>query len=150
MTDTNTEEHTLRPDFHLVVEPHNLEHWNLPEHMDKIESIETVWLFDRNVHVHCCELTPSYEMWPVETRVNLKVTFADEEELRDDIEDIVRSNSDDEIIYRYVSTVEQWLKNPQTRHKRLGDTGKGVSYEEESYDEQRDSTIEHCRCNTQI
>ena len=62
---TDIETHTMRPDFHLVVEPHNLEYWNLPEHIDKIESIETVWLFDRNVHVHCCELTPSFEMWPV-------------------------------------------------------------------------------------
>jgi hypothetical protein len=145
-----TEEHTLRPDFHLVVEPHNLEYWNIPEYRDKIASIETVWLFDRNVHVHCAELTPSYEMWPVETRVNLKVAFADEEELRNDIEDIVHSNSDYDIGYQHVHDVEAWLKNPQMRHKRLGDIGDGVSYEEESYEEQRDAAIERCRCNTQI
>ena len=65
MTDTEETQHTLRPDFYLIVLPHNLKHWNLPEDIDKSESIETVWMFDRNVHIHCCELTPSYKMWPV-------------------------------------------------------------------------------------
>ena len=40
---TDIETHTMRPEFHLVVLPYNLDRgWNIPEYRDKIESIETV------------------------------------------------------------------------------------------------------------
>ena len=39
----------IPPDIHVVALRHNLGDWNIPEHIDKIESIETVWFFDKAV-----------------------------------------------------------------------------------------------------
>ena len=48
--------------------------WNLDllPHAEHIDKILTVLQFDRNRHVHCCEITPSYECWPVEYKVRFK------------------------------------------------------------------------------
>jgi hypothetical protein len=145
MTDT---EHTLPTNFHLIVIPHNLDHWNIPEVIDKIENIETVYLFDKRVHVHCCELTPSYELWPVETRINLKAEHTDNEKLREETDEIARRWADDEIRYVHVHTVDGWMetKSHQWEDLGIGDT----PYDFTPYDEQRDATIEHCRCNQAI
>ncbi len=148
-----TAEHTLRPDFHLVVIAQNLERdWNLPEYIDKIERIESVFLFDKNVHVHCCELTPSYELWPVETRVIFKPDFDQDanEELRDEIEEVVRRADEPEVEYHHVGPHDRWMAARPAQVKHLGDTGDGVSYDETSYDDQRREAIEHCQGNHQI
>ncbi len=137
--------HTLRPDFHLVVIPHNLEHWNIPEYLPYIERIETVWFFDKNVHVYCCEVTPSYELWPLETRVIFKDSFDHDvdEELRDKIESDVSYWSCDEVEYHHVRALDHMLSKPGTQQYSIGDHNKGCSYEDSSYEEQRVEALEY-------
>jgi hypothetical protein len=157
------EEHTLRPNFYLVAIRHNMEHWNIPANLlQYIERIETVWLFDRNVHVHCCEITPSYELWPIETRAiftdHLERCLVDgpEEELvtiekiRDEIDEFVRTGEDYEVSYRHVAPMDRFLLAWDTEQFHIGDTFEAVSYEEMPYEEHRDSTIEHYQCNSYL
>lgn len=144
-------EHTLRPDFHLIVIPHDLDHWELPDR-SQIERIETVWLFDKNSHTHCCELTPSYELWPVATRIIPKFECADDETLRERLGNLAADNSDDEVAYYHVRTVDRWLAGGKAT-KALGDFNGiwGVeAYEDVSYSEQRDNVLEYCRGNEQL
>ena len=147
------QEHTLRPDFHLVVTPHDMSWWQLPpEHSAVIDWIETVWLFDKNVHVHCCEITPSYELWPLETRVRFKDSFDQDanESLRDRFEEDVRGWSADEVEYRHVSDLDWFLAKEGTQQFAIGDLFEGVSYETCPYDEHRDAALEYYRCNSAI
>lgn len=144
----NTTEHTLPTNFHLIVIPDNLEHWNIPEVIDKIERIETVYLFDKRVHVHCCEITPSYELWPIETRAILKDEFAEDEALRDEVFELTTRWGDTDIKYVHVHTVDSRMAEEKWEFKDLGIGD--VSYDDVSYDDQRDSTIEHCQSNCQI
>ncbi len=146
-----TEEHTLRPDFHLIAVPHNTEHWNLPELLPKIARIETVYLFDKNVHVHCCEITPSYELWPVATRAILKPEFADDDVLREEVDAVMQENQYRDVNYRHVRAVDPLLV--EGVFVTLGDFNgsfKPEPYEDTSYEKHRDNTIEYCQANHQL
>lgn len=158
-----TEPHTLRPDFHLVVIRHNMEHWNIPANLRQhIERIETVWLFDRNVHVHCCEITPSYELWPIETRAiftdHIERCLVDgpEEELatidkiRDEIDELVRTGEDYEVSYRHVAAMDRFLKAWDTEQHEIGDYLCGLPYEDTPYEKQREQALEYYRCNSTV
>ncbi len=148
-------EHTLRPDFYVIELLHNLDHWNLPEFADKIESSGTVYLFDKNVNVHCCEITPSYELHPVETRALLKPEFRDNDKLRGAVDEEVRFIEDHDVTYMHVRAVESLLAKG-TLFKQLGDTGKDpktqipIPYSEVPYEEQFAKTLEYCQGNSQI
>ena len=44
------------------------------EGRDRVKSVGMVYVFDRNRHVYACEMTPSYELWPVQHTI----VFTDE------------------------------------------------------------------------
>lgn len=64
-----------------------LSHYNLTDLQKKhLSAIIDVYIFDRNLNVHCAELTPSYEMHRLYTATHL----TDDEELSDEVKDDLR------------------------------------------------------------
>lgn len=148
-------DHALRPDFWLVVQRHPDHWWNIPEIRPLIDRIETVFLFDRNLHVHCCEFTPSYELWPVETRAILKPEFADNDALVDKVDNVIMGNASREIEYHHVHPLDRRIEDKSWPSRQMGDMGcpkdgRPPSYEEVPYDDVRDSSIEYLQGNSCI
>ncbi len=89
-------------------------HWNLPEKLSKhIKTINTVYVFNRNEHTHCCELTPSYWMSCVDYDIIWHPEFYETpncERLRDYafnlLNNVARFESD---CYMHVRSVEALL-----------------------------------------
>ncbi len=146
-----TTEGLLRPDYCLYLMDET-QHWQLqPELMAKIERIVTIYLFDRKRHVHCCELTPSYELWPVETRAELKPEFADggraADNLRDAIDSEIQRWADHSVRYAHVADMEPQL-TPEQEHKKwyhYGDPGKRC--DEVAYEKQVEALLEYFNGN---
>lgn len=60
MTETNVTR-TIRPNWCFIRLNEHMEHWNLPDAIKPyVAAIYGVYAFDRNLHTHCCEVTPSY------------------------------------------------------------------------------------------
>lgn len=149
---TDTTERTVRPDFWLV-KFDQTQYWRLPpEQMQHVERIVQVLLFDRNEITHCCEITPSYCLFPVETRAEYKDPIYDgsreSERLRDQIDSEIRRWQCHECEYHHCHRLDDWLANHADMALHRGDTG--VDFCDTPYDEQREAMIEHCQCNQQL
>jgi hypothetical protein len=135
-------------------------HWNLPpEVMAKITKIFGVYLFDAKRHVHCCEFTPSYELYPLGT----EVIFVDgvTEQEREDIWEMLRDGDRDcsNVTYMHVHEVDSAI---ETKKFMLHDFGPddpdwwrrylGVhdGNEVEAWEDARESMIDHCRSNSYL
>jgi len=105
-------ERFLRPNLHLVAIDETSD-WELPEYMDKILRIETVFMYDENNHHHLCEITPSYELYPVETRAILKPEFADDDRLSDAISQEIMSEMTYDVSYMHVWEVKSIIERYQ-------------------------------------
>lgn len=55
-----------------------------------IVKTETVYVFDRSQRTYCCEITPSYEMWPSHYELSFKDGTSDEK--REDAWEVVEDN----------------------------------------------------------
>ena len=108
-----------------------------------IREIRGVYLFDRNVHVHCCELTPSYYL----------IHLYDQVIPADDAPDDVLERLDEtyghcggEDCYVHVHEIENIIKaaRPWTVHQ-YGDPG--VSFDDVERDKQMESLREHFNGN---
>lgn len=81
--------------------------WCLPE-KQWVDKIHTSYLFDRNRHVHCCELTASYEMWPLDYHITWQGDPP--EDVREQIEQMVQAcRADFQVRYQHVDGVEVWM-----------------------------------------
>lgn len=92
------------------------EYWTIQKgHRSSIERIETLYVFDRNKQVHCCEITPSHELIRVETRAIIKSGSPadDDDELREEIYSYVDDGSahDEDVSYVHVADIEAHLKS---------------------------------------
>lgn len=70
--------------MYRILKVNNTEHWNskfLAEH--GIKCAKTVYVFDDQLAVRACEITPSFELWPI--RYEFDQPVATDEE-RDDLE----------------------------------------------------------------
>jgi hypothetical protein len=114
-----------------------------PAHRPHVKAIRGVYLFDRNTHTHCCELTPSYYL----------IHVYDEVIPADDTPDELRELLDSEYAYcggedKYVHThaIDRILSEarPFTVH-HYGDPG--VSFDDVERDEQMDALREHFQGN---
>jgi hypothetical protein len=66
--------------------------------------VQTAYIFNANSSVHCCEITPSYEMWPLTT---VPGTWPDQDEARDKLDEELREcTADAEIKYYHVRTTK--------------------------------------------
>jgi hypothetical protein len=134
---------TLPIDAHLVAIDQT-EYWNIPDHMEHIEKILGVYLYDANEHTYLCEMQPSYWLYPVDNVVVFRDSADDE--VQDDVDQVVRSNGDDGI-YMHVIDIEMLIER-EPEHHRHPDTGDViVSYDDCPYDEQIESYIEHFQGN---
>lgn len=96
-----------------------------------------LYLFDANRHVHCCELTPSYEMWFVET-----VT---ERQISDELDGDIRTwsqEADEGCSYFHCSDIDRmdpgWFC----------DLGETPLEEDQIYDEAQSAMYEEVQCNS--
>jgi hypothetical protein len=63
----------------------------------------TAYIFNANASTYCCEITPSYEMWPLNT---FPAKWPEDEETRDKLSEELRENNGDEIKYYHVRTTK--------------------------------------------
>lgn len=140
---------SIKPDFHVIVIPHNLERdWNIPKYVKYIERIESLYLFDKNVHVHCCEITPSYELWPITTRPVFKQeVFGLDDNMVDKIDDIVHvASCESDVEYHHVRFIDALMVKHPERWTAVNPKWNVVE-EDETYEENREALIEYYQCN---
>ena len=71
-----------------------------PEIQDAAGRIEVVYLYDRNQATYCCEITPSYALYPVYYLAERRVT--------DEIDSDIRQGIGHEVTYIHTHSVEQF------------------------------------------
>ena len=76
-----------------------------------ITHVAEIYLFDRNQAVHCCEITPSYEMISVGFEWE---TSLDRETVRDEVDEDMQSWSGD-VTYMHCSLVDSICKDAPKR-----------------------------------
>lgn len=86
------------------------ENWNFKaEDKACIKKVETVYVFDRRRITFACEITPSFELNPVETRAIFEDSVYKEEEseeLRNRIDELVTEEACTEVVYMHCSSIE--------------------------------------------
>lgn len=114
-----------------------------------IKQVRSTYLFDRNEHTYCCEMTPSYYLY----HVNDEVIFTEagealpESEKEGICEQYESYGDPDSNRYMHTYIVDQIIEanEPFTVHHD-GETG--VSYDDTPYDEQIDSLLEYFQGNS--
>lgn len=144
--------------FHVIA-IEETEWWRLEEKMMQvIERIETVYLYDSSEHTYLCEMTPSYTLYPIETRAVYKSGFDTDdsregEQMLNEIELEILSNKDGEVKYYHVSHIESLVESYQKEEKQYvykHHGGTGVSLEDSDYESQVEGMLEYFRCNSAI
>lgn len=114
--ETETEEKEVAADWWFLAVDQT-EDWNLPllPHHEHIERIMTVMQFDLNRLVHCCDITPSYECWPVQYLVIFKdqeaLSEREFERIRELVEQEVNAlHYSEGVTYYHVSYLEQRMQ----------------------------------------
>ena len=80
----------LTYDVWVVALSEQMEHYNFPAELaGKVESVESVYFFDRNTATHLCSFDASYWCEYLETRGTLKDEYADDDELRESLADFL-------------------------------------------------------------
>lgn len=140
----------MKTHFHLIAIEETGD-WKL-ENMDQIDTIEIVYLYDSKRVTHACEVTPSYELHPIETRGILRDEF-DTDEIREELSTEILRECDSDVKYYHCKDVEKMVKELSDKPFRYKDLG------EEEIDEEKieggykcilESTIEYYRCNSGI
>lgn len=109
-------------------------YWN-PEIVEKTGRLFGTFLFDASRQVHCCELTPSYEMHFIETLAENMIDDETDAMIRD--ADIVGQN---EVEYWHCHSVDSW---PADHFVVLGPNDDDYETDEEELEEM----LEYVRCN---
>ena len=108
------------------------EYWN-KEFLKRIgaKKVTAIYLFDANRTVRCCEITPSYELYPVTTHTDNHLSDDDYEEF----EDTVRMDKD--VTYCHCAPVdeiaEDYLEGENFEYKE-GDDNYWLKMEEAALD----------------
>jgi hypothetical protein len=111
---------TVKPDWYLV-KIDERRHWR-EDIQAQTKEMYGVYAFDRNRHVHCCELTPSYELHFIANDYVEIEEVADDESKRDALNDLVLSAfNDDPVSYVWASRIEQMMKDHPERFKHVGE-----------------------------
>ena len=103
-------------------------------------AIARTYLFDANRHVHCCELTPSYELYPVDT-------FPWKDDDDGSLSDELRSHETNDVVYMHTRFVDGL---PEANFHRWPEEALVVEEgetKEEVWERARESMAEHVRCN---
>lgn len=138
------------PDFRVIAIDES-EYITDPAILEKAGRVFGVYMYDKNEVTHCCEITPSYCLYPLYNSWEKSGDdyYEEHEAERDEIEDDLRLR-DYDVTYMYcysVDALEQKLKGEQFRYHILGDFGGREGMTDEQYNELRDRAEEYCRCN---
>ena len=143
-------------DIRVIGLKQNLNHYTMDEIQAKrIAEIIDVYAFDINRHVHCAELTPSYELHKLYTTVVLtdddELTDAQRGNIRDPIEQAADDSSD--VIYVHTRLIDRVIHD----HTRLEELIENIEAYRKDLDGDQDTTalctVEHylqgrmCRLN---
>lgn len=96
-----------------------------------------VYLFDANRVVHCCELTPSYELYPVASFPLIDIDRTDARSLEDEL----REHDTDEVTYIHCTGIDAM------REACFHDFGEEEIPEGDSWEDVRDRQIEYVNGN---
>lgn len=112
-----------------------------------ISKIHSIYFFDRSVAVHCCEITPSYELMHLYDEIE----FSDDEihndsELVDRLDQKYAHEGGDDVCYIHCHSIDAMIEKnaPWTVH-HYGDTQ--VSYDKSTRDEQIEGLREYFNGN---
>ena len=157
MSDLIASSHTLPIDARLIsIDETSMlrDYADLPAF---VTGVETVYLYDANLHTHLCEFLPSYDLTAIyrnfiyTDEFNAEVKQGEETENyggayteREAFESGMAVSEEDNM-YMHVSDVEALVKQFPARYYAHGDTG--VSYEETEYENQIDALREHYQGN---
>lgn len=125
----------IKPHFRIVV-LNETRHWN-EEMQKKAGVIFRAFLYDATRVVHCCEITPSYELFPLYT-----TPWRDDE--NGSVWTELFENEDNEVKYVHCHVIN--ALSPDHFH----DIGVWAQEEDETEDELRERVEEHYRCNVTI
>lgn len=114
---------------------------------EKAGKIFGVYIYDANKHVHCAELTPSYELYFVESQ---PLNVPEDEYERDAFyEDLVATDASESVYYMHVSTVDRMPEVPENGPLQAG---RFILSSQEPWGETSDEAIEEAlewaRCNS--
>ena len=116
----------LAPDVYVIVMNETC-YWNLPEAlMQHVERIEGVYVFNRNEHTYCCEMTPSYWLEFVENRAIYKEGTPSR--LIDEIDNQVLSASDEHGHYYHVYEIDTAIDSGRLPAFRYGNPFPGKRF----------------------
>lgn len=121
-----------------------------------INKIMAVFLYDKNSHTHCCELTPSYWMNFLYHEIEFtekgnaldEVGYPSEEyDKREELLDSYENEPDDGMYVHVwnIDQLEEELSKQQFRYHVVGNPG--VKFEDVPRDEQMEALREHYNCN---
>lgn len=131
----------------------DLHHWEIPVHLRRfISAIYSVFAYDNNKAVHCCELTPSFECHFIEHTYDSKVTNIPEE-IREQISDLLMEGDSymDNVAYYHCHHF-----NPEKHPENFHEYGK-VTYNSKDHDGDTEEelmqcaieeALEYARCNS--
>lgn len=107
----------VQPDYWLVkVDERGF--WNGDEILGRTTDIHGVYAFDRNLHVHICSLTPTYEMHFLGTDYEETEDLSEEE--REGLNCLILENDCSEAVtYMNARDVEKILKGNPERGSRV-------------------------------
>lgn len=96
---------TIKPDYRLIkISDHK--HWR-EDVQSATKDIWTVYAFDVNTHVHCCELTPSYELHFIAQDYQEIDDLTEEQ--REDLNEKILSGYEEDVCYMHVRDVERMM-----------------------------------------
>lgn len=125
------------------------DYWNIPDkYAPYIEEIFCVYMFDRNTHVNCCEITASFEMQ--EAYYGVYCNADTPESISDEIWDWVTTNADrsEPWSYRHVSGIEKMIESDNERIAHIGNPDTiGLRSHGEDFDYQWECALEDTNAN---
>lgn len=109
-----------------------------------VRAIRSVYVYDRNRHVHACELTPSYELHHLyDTIVFMDGIDYPDDDVIQELAEKYECNIGD-VEYRHVSSIDRL---PSNRYHRIGGYAVQGNEDGTDYEEVLDYVVEHYRGN---
>ena len=147
-------EKEIRPEFRIYLHPVSPDDL-CPEFRERCGGwLSTVYLVDLNRHVHCCELTPSYECHPLGF---VPKVYPDDELAREALQvELDELLADENVIYIHVHSLktDRLLKRSKSINVTMREWRKlvadcGAPGREAAYEECLEDVQEHLRGNPQ-
>lgn len=126
----------MNPKFRLVVFDES-RYWS-EEILKDAGKIYRVYLYDANRPVHCCEITPSYELFPL---YSTPLNYLEDDEARDFLEDEIREAEEDAVEYHHCSYIDSMDES------YFYECGDWLLAGYECWDDIRSDVEEHYKCN---